>query len=66
MGWRPMGWRVLRATIAASGSWASRSRSSIQGVWVVPGHTQFTRMPSFTWSRAMARVRPTTPNFVAT
>ena len=52
---------VLRWTIAAS-----FRRSSIHGVIVVPGQTALTRIPSLTWSRAMAFVRPTTANFVVT
>ena len=52
--------------MAAFGSGASTRRSEIHGVSVVPGHTQLMRMPSFTWSMAMALVRPTTPNFVVT
>ena len=40
-------------------------RSPSEGVSTVPGQTQFTRIPCFTWSIASARVKPATAALLA-
>ena len=53
---RPIGWRALSAARSAAGSGAASSSRPTHGVSAVPGVTQFTLMPSATWSAAMASV----------
>ncbi|MDX6727727.1 MAG: hypothetical protein QOK49_2532 [Baekduia sp.] len=62
---RPVGCRASRAARSAAGSSAASSRRAIQGVSTVPGLTQVTRMPSPTWSAAIARVSARTAPLVA-
>ena len=57
---RPVGWRALSAARSAAGSAAAASSRPTHGVSTVPGLTQVTRMPSPTWSAAMARVSAST------
>lgn len=62
---RPVGWRAPSAARSAAGSAAASSRRPTHGVSTVPGLTQFTRMPSRTWSAAMARVSERTAPLLA-
>ena len=62
---RPVGWRASRAARSAAGSSAASSRRCTHGVSAVPGLTQLTRMPSRTWSAAIARVSDSTAPLVA-
>ncbi|CAM5243756.1 hypothetical protein STANM309S_05164 [Streptomyces tanashiensis] len=62
---RPVGWRASRAARSAAGSAAASSSRPTHGVSTVPGFTQLTRMPSRTWSAAMARVRDRTAPLLA-
>jgi len=47
---RPVAWRASRAAFSATGSGKLASIWSTKPVWTVPGLTQFTRIPSATWS----------------
>ena len=62
---RPIGWRASSAARSASGSSAASSRRPTHGVSAVPGLTQLTRMPSPTWSAAIASVSESTAPLVA-
>src|SRR5918992_5123833 len=62
---RPMGWRASSAARSATGSGAAASSLPTQGVLAVPGVTQLTRMPSATWSAAIASVSDSTAPLVA-
>ena len=59
---RPSGWRATRPSRDSPSSSTTRS---IHGVSIVPGQTQFTRMPSLAWSIASARVKAITAPFEA-
>ena len=59
------GCRAFRAARSAAGSPAWSSSRPTQGVSAVPGFTQLTRMPSWMWSAAIARVRDSTAPLVA-
>ena len=62
---RPVGWRASSAARSAAGSSAASSSRPTQGVSAVPGLTQLTRMPSRTWSAAIARVSDSTAPLLA-
>src|SRR4029453_15953853 len=62
---RPIGWRGLSALRSATGSGAWSSSRPTHGVSAVPGLTQLTRIPSRTWSQAIARVSDSTAPFDA-
>ena len=62
---RPIGCRASSAARSAAGSAAWSSRRPTHGVSAVPGFTQLTRMPSRTWSAAIASVSDSTAPLVA-
>jgi hypothetical protein len=62
---RPMGCRACSARRSASGSSAASSSRCTHGVSAVPGVTALTRMPSATWSAAIASVSATSAPLVA-
>ena len=62
---RPIGCRASSAARSPTGSGAASRSRCTQGVSVVPGLTQLTRIRSARWSAAMARVNAWTAPFVA-
>ena len=54
---RPSGMLAMSGWMRDSGS------ASTMSVWMTPGATAFTRMPSFASSRASESVSPLTANF---
>src|SRR5580698_9362896 len=62
---RPIGCRAFSAARSAAGSSAWSSSRPTHGVSAVPGLTQFTLMPSWMWSAAIASVSDSTAPLVA-
>ena len=62
---RPIGCRARSASPAAAASADCSSSRPTQGVSAVPGVTALTRMPSLTWSAAIARVKAATAPLLA-
>ncbi len=59
------GWRARSASAAAAGSSCLVEQPPTQGVSAVPGGTALTRMPSRTWSAAIASVSAATAPLLA-